>query len=326
MATFKYIIRKNNSALSKEGKTTIYLRYTHRGKTAYFTTSKSIQVSEWMQDSQRVKSSYKGHSVLNAYLSKFRQKIEDVVNRALYDEIDPTSNYVREQYDFSIKEKQRKQEIKDSKLDFEKFSIQFIEESKRIKKAPTIRSYNDFLNILELYKINRGFRKLDWKSFNMEWYYDFMDYYIEERGANNNTFGKMIKTLKTFLNAATDQGHNDNMSFKDKRFKVYQEEVTHIYLNEDEIQKLIDLDLSMDLKRQTIRDLFVIGCYTGLRFGDFKQITERNITNERLKIKTQKTGKYVVIPFHPKVKAIVRRYNGGIPKAYCNSIINLSST
>src|SRR5690606_10191303 len=154
------------------------------------------------------------------------------------------------------------------------------------KKAPTVRSYNDFLNVLELYKKCRGIRKLTWDSFNMDWYYDFMDYYIEERGANNNTFGKMIKTLKTFLNAAIEQGHNKNTAFKDKRFKVYQEEVTHIYLNEDEIQKLIDLNLSKDVRKQTVRDLFVIGCYTGLRFGDYKQINEKNISNNRLRVKT----------------------------------------
>src|SRR5690606_10433981 len=150
MATFKYIIRKNKSAISKDGKTTIYLRYTHRGKSAYFTTSKGIQISYWMPDSQRVKNSYKGHSVLNAYLSRFRQIIEDIVNRALYDGIDPTSEYVRKQYDLSKEEKQLKQEKEESRLDFESFSIQFIEESKRTKKAPTVRSYNDFLNVLEL--------------------------------------------------------------------------------------------------------------------------------------------------------------------------------
>src|SRR5690606_20944706 len=35
-----------------------------------------------------------------------------------------------------------------------------------------------------------------------------------------------------------------------------------------------------------------------------------------------KTGKYVVIPFHPIVKKIIDRYNGKLPKAYCNAVIN----
>lgn len=322
MATFKYIIRKNKSSVNKNGTTIIFLRYTHKGITAYFTTGKGIPILYWEANAQRVKRSYKGHSILNIYLSKFKQKIEDIVNKASYDEIEPTTEFVRLQYDLSKKALGLKQGKQLRKLNFEQFTIQFIDESERIKKTSTIRSYNDFLNVLNLYKRNRLIRKLDWKDFDMNWYYDFMDFYIEERGASNNTFGKIIKTLKTFLNAGFEQGHNTIISYKGKRFKVLQEEVTHIYLNEDEINTILNVDLSINKLRQIIRDLFVIGCYTGLRFGDFKQINEKNITNNRLRIKTQKTGQFVVIPLHPIVIKIIERYNGKIPKSFCNAIIN----
>ena len=321
MASFKYIIRKNKSAVNKDGTTIIFLRYTHRGKTAYFTTKKRIPVDAWNHQMQQVKRSYKGFTTLNIYLSKFRQKQEDIVNKAMFEGVDPTIGYVRTKYDSNAEGKQKKELIKKS-LSFEEFVEIFIEESKRTKKKPTIIGYGDLVRILKIYKKSRRIRTLNWNSFTMVWYYDFMDFYIHERGANNNTFGKMVKTLKTFLNAATQQGYNTNLDFKDKRFKVYQEEVSHIYLNEEEIKRILELDLSDNIKRQTVRDLFVIGCYTGLRFGDFKQINEKNIYDNRLRIKTQKTGKYVVIPFHPIVKQIISRYDGKIPKSYCNLIIN----
>ncbi len=322
MATTKYIIRKNQLSLNKNGSTIIFLRFTHRGTNAYFSTGKSIPVTSWDQDGQRVKKAYKGYSTLNMYLSKFKQEVDDLINKSLFEDIEPTAKHVRKQYDIikkGVKDKQGKQHIE---LDFEKFIDAFIEESKRVKKKPTIRSYTDFVRILGLYKKSRRIRRIDWEDITMDLYYDFMEFYVEERGANNNTFGKMIKTLKTFLNAATDQGYNKNMAFRDKRFKVYQEDVVHIYLTENDIQNLLNLDFSNNLKRQAVRDLFVIGCYTGLRFGDFKQISEKNITNDRLKIKTNKTGKYVVIPFHSIVKQIIVRNDGKLPQAYCNSVIN----
>ncbi len=322
MPTLKYIIRKNKSALNKDGTTLIFLRYTHKGKTAYFTSKKRIPVNYWEQNNQRVKRSYKGFTTYNIYLSKFRQKVEDIINKAMLDDIEPTTKYVRKQYDLINELVEEKWEKQRKALDFEQFGKLFVDESKRTKKPPTIRSYNDFLNILDLYKKSRRINKLEWSDFNMTWYFDFMDFYITERGANNNTFGKMVKTLKTFLNAGFDQGHNTDLGYKDKRFRVYQEEVTHIYLNEDEIQKMLQLDLSSNIKRQTVRDLFVIGCYTGLRFGDFKQIDNKNIKDGRLRVKTQKTGQFVVIPFHPIVKGIIDRYNGLLPKAYCNNVIN----
>jgi len=253
------------------------------------------------------------------FLSKFRQRIEEYVNKALYEGIEPTSDYIRSKYD---SKKSKRQQDSTKQLSFEEFSDKFIEESKKTKKAPTIKSYDDFMRILKMYKKSRKRRKLIWSDFDMEFYYDFMEFYIEERGASNNTFGKMIKTLKTFLNAGVEQGYNKSLTFRDKRFKVYQEEVSNIYLNEDELKRLLSIDYENNLKRRTIRDLFVIGCYTGLRFGDFKQINEKNISNNRLRVKTQKTGKYVVIPLHPIVKDIILQYNGALPTSYCNSVVN----
>jgi integrase len=322
MATFKYIIRKNKSSINKDGTTIIFLRYTHRGSTVYFTSKKRIPVMYWEHEGQRVKRSYKGFSTLNMYLSKFKQKIEDIVNKAMFEDIEPTADFVRNQYDIQKNVAGGKQGKRLTSLNFEKFAVQFIQESSIVRKPSTIRSYSEFINILQLYKKSRFLRKLNWESFTMDWYYDFMEFYVQERGANNNTFGKMIKTLKTFLNAATDQGYNNCLTYRDKRFKVYQEEVTHIYINEYEIQQLLDIDYSDNQKRQAIRDLFVIGCYTGLRFGDFKQINENNISNDRLRIKTHKTGKYVVIPLHPTVKQIIEKYNGKLPHSYCCSIVN----
>lgn len=322
MATFKYIIRTNKSAVNKDGTTIIFLRYSDKGNNRYFSTKKRIHPKYWNQEAQQVKRSYKGFSTLNMYLSKFKQSFEDIVNKALYDGIDPSPDYVRREYNKSKKGVKKKKEQQKKQLEFEDFVKQFIEESKHTKKKPTIRSYTDMVRIMDIYKKCRHIKKLHWDDFTMDWYYDFMEFYIEERGANNNTFGKMIKTLKTFLNAATLQGQNTNLVFKDKRFKVYQEEVMHIYLNENEIRKMLDLDLSNNEPRETVRDLFVIGCYTGLRFGDYKQINEKNIINNRLRIKTQKTGKHVVIPFHPIVKQIIDRYDGKLPKAYCNAFIN----
>lgn len=41
-----------------------------------------------------------------------------------------------------------------------------------------------------------------------------------------------------------------------------------------------------------------------------------------MRIKIQKTGQHVVIPFHPIVKSIIEKYDGKLPKAYNNSTIN----
>ena len=238
MPTFKYIIRKNKSSISKDGTTLIFLRYVHRGKTGYFTTKKKVSVKDWDSINQKVKRSQKGYSTINMYLSKFRQEMENHINIALLEEVEPTVVYLKNKY-LEKNNANKKQGKRLKPMGFKEFTNNFIEESKLVKKPSTLRSYYDFLHILGEYCKSRKIYRLEWHSFTLDWYYDFMEYYVHERGSSNNTFGKMIKTLKTFLIAAVDQGHNRNLEFRDKRFKVYQEDVFNIYLNEDEIKRLL---------------------------------------------------------------------------------------
>lgn len=319
MPTFKYVIRINKSSLNKDNSSLILLRYTHRGKVTYFTSRKRIDIDYWDSKRGRVKKSYLGQTSFNIYLSKFRQRIENVVNDAMFKNIDPSIHYVRRVYTDTIL---KDENFKRSSLNFEEFCVDFIDRSKLTKKEPTIKSYKDSLHVLDIYKKSRTISRLEYDDFHLQWYNDFMNFYIEERGASNNTFGKHIKSLKAILNEATRLGYNQSLIFRDKNFKVLKEEVNHIYLNELEIQSLLNVNYSNNYKRCVIRDLFVIACYTGIRFGDFKQIDSKNIQNGRFKLKTQKTGNYVVIPLHPIVSNIISKYSGQLPKGYCNNVIN----
>jgi integrase len=59
-----------------------------------------------------------------------------------------------------------------------------------------------------------------------------------------------------------------------------------------------------------------------LRFSDFSKLSSSNISDGLIRIKTQKTGTNVVIPLLPEVERILLKYNGNLPKAYCNQKMN----
>jgi integrase len=69
---------------------------------------------------------------------------------------------------------------------------------------------------------------------------------------------------------------------------------------------------------ERVRDLFLIGAYTGLRFSDFSRIHSNHIEtvegNTILNITTQKTGQYVSIPLMPIPLSLLRKYNFEAPK------------
>ena len=164
-------------------------------------------------------------------------------------------------------------------------------------------------------------RKLDFKDIDIDFYYSFSEY-LQGLDLAVNTIGKKIQTLKIFLNAALDLGINEHRHFKSSRFISISEESESIYLTQEEIQKIYNLDLSADPALDRIRDLFVVACWTGLRFSDISQVTPDVVKNGMITIVQGKTGGKVVIPVHHTVEAILKKYDGVLPPVVKNQPFN----
>jgi integrase len=183
----------------------------------------------------------------------------------------------------------------------------------------TLRHLKDFSAIKK--------RILIFEDIDLEFYQDFVEYLrncstkklmikpgeeLQIKMAEN-TVGKHISTLKTVLNAATEDGINQNQKFRSSKFATLSEEVDKIYLTESELKIMYALDLSKTKSYEKARDLFLIGAYTCLRYSDYSNITRENIyKNDQgtfIKISTKKTGINVVIPLHWIVKEIIEKNN-----------------
>ena len=139
-----------------------------------------------------------------------------------------------------------------------------------------------------------------------------------------NTIGKIIKTLKTFMNEALERNLTTNISHKGRRFTAPRENVSNIYLTNDELTAMYKLDLSNEPRLEHVRDLFLFGCYTGLRFSDFSKVKPEHIdlTAGVIDIPTQKTDEVVTIPILPIAQAILNKYRGKTANSLPNSISN----
>ena len=63
-------------------------------------------------------------------------------------------------------------------------------------------------------------------------------------------------------------------------FSIPTEEPTKIYLSENEICKMKDLDLSNDKTMELARDIFLVGCYTGQRISDYNRLSGIDIVEK----------------------------------------------
>ncbi|HET8885602.1 MAG TPA: site-specific integrase [Salinimicrobium sp.] len=303
--------RKNKS---NEGM--IFVSYTHAGKTTLFFTKKNVDRRLWDKKNQAVKRGYVGYVTCNVYLSKEKQKVEDGLNTTLMNGIEPTVTYIK---DFVRGRNTYQNKVKP--INFWEFVAKYMDNAEKKLKHNTIRSYKTGLNNLKKFERHKRI-VLDWHNIDLDFYNDYFDYYINHLGLKLNGFGKIIKMLKSILNEATQEGYNDNKIYQSKNFKVQKENVDNIYLNEHELKAFIELDLSQNKKLEKTRDLFVIGCYTGLRFSDLAEVNYRNINGNNLRIRTQKTGSDVVIPILDEIQPIINKYNGNLPKPYTNQVMN----
>ena len=73
-----------------------------------------------------------------------------------------------------------------------------------------------------------------------------------------------------------------------------------------------------------VRDLFIIGAFTGLRVSDYKLLSANNIVEyegvKMIHVATRKTGTKVIIPIHPYVKQIINKREGVLPYAHEKNI------
>jgi len=182
-----------------------------------------------------------------------------------------------------------------------------------------IREYNATFRHLKNYAHENNLC-LDFKDIDLSFYNDWVEY-LQGLKLCQNTIGKKIMTLKIFLNAAAEAGFNEYNHYRKRGFKILKEDTESIYLNEAELEKIYKTDFDSPALAR-IRDLFIVGCWTGLRFSDWNKVIPENIKEGFLELKQQKTGGAVVIPVHPTVEEIIKNYGGRLPELMTNQKFN----
>ena len=306
----------------------VYLIVRWNGNRLVYPTKERINPKFWNFDKQLVRETkqFPEYPEFNRRLSKIREKSSNAFRTFQndHDGKSPTVRELKSELDSVLKDEPKG-------VDIFSFIDQFIIDSKyRVSDKTggpiaqsTIRIYQYTRTLLADYASAKR-KKVDFDSIDLEFYYDFTAFLTEDKKLSNNTIGKHIKTLKTFLNEATEQGVNLNFKYRSKRFKSAREDTESIYLTEGELNQIYNLDLSNNKRLEKARDLFIVGCWTGLRFSDFTQISRQNIKGDFIEIKTQKTGKQVVIPIHRTVKEIMSMYNthNNLPPSITNQKLN----
>jgi site-specific recombinase XerD len=288
----RFILKEPNA--NKES--LIYAILNVNGKRLKLSTGLKVNPKAWQHGSQRVKSSHNKAIIMNERLRNISHDIEAAVLHLINNRVNPTPQAIKEHL-LTV----ANSDDSASKSIFDYFE-EFIEVKKTSVTLGTIDTYffcrNHLRKFASLYH-----RKITFDSIDDEFYVAFHKYLWQTAKLNDNSSGKIIKNLKVFLRWATKRGINNNKDFLD--FKVYSTDSDQIALSAQELHSIHNLDLSDSPHLSNARDLFLILCYTGLRYSDLANLTPTNIKGNYLYIYTVKTRDQLIIPIVNPLREII---------------------
>lgn len=253
------------------------------------------------------------------------------------------------------------------KMLFEDFLTTYIEDLKtgrRTKKGRTVKvtpAYIKGLRIIQTQIRNyqkEMHRKIGLDDMTMETRNSLVGYW-KGRGLMPNAINSYMTDVRTVAKAAYEDKLTKCDDFRHSDFVPKKEEVDNLYLAPEQIQEMLELDLStkeavrerleaLDISEdekltqlskcrithirtlEHVRDVFIVGCLTGQRVSDYSRICEDMITEingvEFILLTQQKTDKKVYIPMDRRVRQILDKYDGKLPHIHPNEMNKLIKT
>lgn len=147
--------------------------------------------------------------------------------------------------------------------------------------------------------------------------------YLEDQGLRHNTIVGYIQKIQTLVRRASQYNYAVDNTYDEIDLQL--EPTNAVFLSMNEITRIYYYKFVGQNKRKAkerIRDLFVIGCLTALRYSDYSTLTKDNFQGDYLVKRTKKTNVDVKVPLHDYVKEIFVKYNGRIPCGLCIQHVN----
>ena len=189
-------------------------------------------------------------------------------------------------------------------------------------------------NLLSTYTLLAKFKShIDFKELTPEFIFDF-ESFLFSSDLQTNTVAKHMKHFKTFVNLAIDKGHLNLNDYPFRRYRIKTLKSRHTFLLPDELEKLEILELTgKKMKYQHSLEAFLFCCYTGLRYSDFTQLSEKNLVfienRPWIVFTTIKTSTEVQLPlallFEGKAWKLLRKHQKHLDEFFrikANSTVN----
>jgi integrase len=301
--TILFYIKKSKA--DELGKANIYLRITLDGNRAECSVRRKVKLNEWNSKTQLATGNAIVAQEINRELGIIKNKIYSIQQQFQRTEKEYNSTDLRDAYIGKDKTQKMLLEIfqdhnaKVESLIGKDFAAGTAERYRTCKKH--VAAF-----VKQKYKRNDiHVQDVDHK------FITGLEYYLKTtRKCAHNSAIKYITNFKKIIRIAHANDWIDKDPFLHWKAKL--KIVDREFLTEEEIQKIIELDLKMERLDQ-VRDIFIFCCFTGLAYADVKKLNRGDISlgadgEEWVKTKRSKTDTRSNIPILPIAKTIIEKY------------------
>lgn len=277
-----------------------------------FSTGYRIDVAKWDNDKQRVKNGCtnklkQSASDINTDLLKYYTIIQNIFKIFETQNIFPTAEQIKKEFNNNKKSITDGNDPLDTVIvDFMCVFDEFVKECGRQNNwtEATYVKFDTTKSHLKVFNPTITFDYFD--EFGLNEYIIFLR---ETKKMRNSTIGKQLGFLKWFLRWADKKGYNKTKAYSFFKPKLKSTPKKVIFLTWEELTLLRECKIPKTQQYlERVRDVFLLLCYSGLRYSDVYNLRRSDIKANHIEITTVKTADSLIIELNDHSRAILKKY------------------
>lgn len=296
--------RKKNAAAGAAA--LVQIKCYLNGKNNYLSTGVYVSLVQWNEKKKEVvkhENSYQINVALKAQIARIEA-------------IEYEYQVKKIPYDFQTLKSDFLGLSNDSFISFCKKELQ----KKDIKQA-TINNHNATFVLLQKYENET--ETITFQSLTLDWL-QLLDKYLLSKKMQKSSISRHHQIIRAYINDAIKKNKIDAKDYPYKHYTIKSQKSEIMHLSG---LHLLQLEQLAETEQNIYIDMFLLGCYTGLRFADIQGLEKTHIEVKDynyIRLKAQKTAKItninISVLFDGKAQKIINSYEESKPFSQVSNV------
>lgn len=312
MAAVSFLLKEPNATKP----TPIFAFVSFDGKRVKIYTSLSILPKQWLKSEQRAQvRGYPDNGALNDTLDLAEQQLLDCYRAHRAQGLLPDAEALRA----SLAPVPVEEVAQQAARTFWQHLEDWVEQKRAAGMLNTARTYATAARHLREFSQKQRYA-VDFDTITPSFGDKFTAYLVGPANLTDNTINKVLAKVKVFMKWTGHRGLHTNTYYP--RLTWAKREPDVMTLTAYEVRQLAELALPTGGYLDNARGLFLLSCYTGLRYSDLVSIRKEHVRDNTLRLTMHKTRDMVTVPLRPEAVMLVERMLSGEMRPVANQVLN----